>query len=248
MRTSKIYDDDMNGFTRVYHSDFVENVNPIEYYKTLELQMSIQSIKDILYIKNPLLASTLDDEFLERMAKKYIPAYYEEAENITLHKNYIMLLSKSKKNDQVRLLKGMSLNSMELIALIFKSYEYGYTYSKYLYEKLPNTLAEKIKPIIARKNENNNIIKVGNTNLNEGELKNLINQRNAIVSHFFEKNGLWHCFFVTYNSLRGKENWNGGQPHFHYISSSFGITKDDFVKSMTKGNYLSTSVHISFQR
>lgn len=248
MKTSKIYDDDMNGFTRIYHSDFVENVNPIEYYKNLELEISIQSIKDILSIKNPILASTLDDEFFVRMAKKYIPAFYEEAEEIILHENYITLLSTSKKNDQVKLLKEMSLNSMELIALIFKSYEYNYRYSKYLFKKSPRTLPEKRKPIIFRKGKNNNIIKVGSTNLTDGELKNLIEQKNAIVSHFFEKDDFWHCFFVTYNSLSGKENWKKGQPHFHYISSSFGITKDDFVTSMKNGNYLSTSIHISFQR
>jgi hypothetical protein len=248
MKTSKIYDDDMNGFTRIYQSDFVENVNPIEYYKNIELEISIQSIKDILYLKNPSFTSALDDDDFVKMAKKYIPSYYEEAEEIILHQNYITLFSTSKKKDQVKLLKGMCLNSMELIALIFKSYEYGYTYSKYLFEKLPASSTEKIKPIIARKDENNNILKIGNTNLSDGELKNLIEQRNAIVSHFFERDGLWHCFFVTYNSLSGKENWEGGQPHFHYISSSFEIKKDDFITSMKKGNYLSTSIHIPFQR
>jgi hypothetical protein len=247
MKTSKIYDDDMSGFTRIYHSDFVENVNPIEYYKNSELEISIQSIKDNLYMKNPLLASMLDDDFFVQKAKE-IPSYYEDAEKINLHQNYITLFTTNKKSDQVKLLRGMSLNSLELIALIFKSYEYGYMYSKYLFEKLPSILPDKIKPIIARKDKNNNIHKVGDTNLKDGELKNLIEQRNAIVSHFFEKDGLWHCFFVTYNSLGGKENWNDGQPHFHYISSSFGVKKDDFVTSMKNGNYLSTSIHIPFQR
>ena len=248
MRTSKIYNDEKNGFFRLYHSDFVENVNPIEYYKNLELEMNIQSIKDILDMKNPLLTSEVDDEFLAQMAKKYIPAFYEEAEGTILHENYLTLFSTSKKKDQIKLLKGMSLNSMELLGLIFKSYEYGYTYSKYRFEKLPTMLPEKIKPIIAQKDKNNNIFKIGTTNLTDGELKNMIDHRNAIVSNFFEKESLWHCFFVTYNSLGGKENWNSGQPHFHYISSSFGVTKDDFVTSMKNGDYLSTSVHISFER
>ena len=44
--------------------------------------------------------------------------------------------------------------------------------------------------------------------------------------------------------MGGKENWKNGQPHFHYISSGFGIFKDDFIESMRTGNYKSTSIHI----
>ena len=64
-----------------------------------------------------------------------------------------------------------------------------------------------------------------------------------IVSHFFELDDIWHCFFVTYNSLSGKENHKDGQPHFHYMSSEFGISKEDFIESMRTGNYRATSVH-----
>ena len=44
--------------------------------------------------------------------------------------------------------------------------------------------------------------------------------------------------------MGGKENWKDGQPHFHYISSGFGISKNDFIESMRTGNYKSTSIHI----
>lgn len=50
--------------------------------------------------------------------------------------------------------------------------------------------------------------------------------------------------FVTYNSIGGKENWKEGQAHFHYISSAFGISKEEFIESMRSGKYKSTSVHI----
>ena len=80
--------------------------------------------------------------------------------------------------------------------------------------------------------------------ITKGEVKNLIEQRKVIVSHFFDKDDNWHCFFTTYNSIGGKENHKGGQPHFHYISSAFGISREDFLESMKSGQYKSTSIHI----
>uniref|UniRef100_UPI00404B2ACC hypothetical protein n=1 Tax=Flavobacterium sp. TaxID=239 RepID=UPI00404B2ACC len=246
MKTTKIYDEDMKGFTRSYHSDFVENVNPIEYYKNLEKEVNIQTIKDILFMKNPLIASTLDESFFDRMANKFLGNTFEKTENIVLHENFIKLLLTNKKSEQKKLLRGMSINYEELVAMIFKSYEYGFLYSKYVFERLPNISPEKKKPLIAHKNNDNTITKVGYTDLTDGEIKSLIEQRKVIVSHFFAKDDLWHCFFGTYNSIRGKENWKDGQSHFHYISSGFGVRKEDFILSMKKGNYLSTSIHLDY--
>lgn len=248
MKTTKIYDDDMKGFTRAFYSDFVEDVNPVEYYKNLEIEMNIQTIKDILFMKNSLIASTLDEEFFKRMAEKHLGSQFEEAEKIVLNENLIKLFSTNKKSEQKKLLKGMSINSMELVALIFKSHEFGYSYSKYVHEKLPNISKGKKKPILATKNKDNSITKVGETDLSDGEIKNLIDQRKVIVSHFFVKGDFWHCIFGTYKSIYGRENWKDGQPHFHYISSAFGVTKEDFILSMKEGNYLSTSIHINYKQ
>jgi len=61
---------------------------------------------------------------------------------------------------------------------------------------------------------------------------------------FFKKDDTWHCIFNTYASLAGRENHKDGQAHFHYISSSFLLTKQEFIDSMESGKYRSTSVHI----
>ena len=82
---------------------------------------------------------------------------------------------------------------------------------------------------------------IGDTDLTEGQVKRMINERKVIIAHFLDRGDEWHCFFITYNSIGGKENHKDGQPHFHYISSAFGIKRDDFIKSMESGNYKSTS-------
>lgn len=111
------------------------------------------------------------------------------------------------------------------------------------FENLPKGLEGKKLPKLFHLKEDGTIEKVGETELTDGELKRIIEQRTVIVSHFFELDDIWHCFFVTYNSLSGRENHKDGQPHFHYMSSGFGISKEDFIESMRTGNYRATSVH-----
>ena len=84
--------------------------------------------------------------------------------------------------------------------------------------------------------------KSGNNSLSiQGQV---IEQRKVIVAKFFDRGSEWHCLFLTFNSLAGKENWKGGQPHLHYISDKYGLTREEAVNRFKSNNYPSTSVHI----
>ncbi len=245
MNTEKIYDENGRGFIRVFSTDKVELVNPVEYYKTCELKKRATILRDLLYAKNPFLTSLLDDKFFIKKAEEMLVGFFEEFEQTPIHNNLIQLLQTTRKKDQIALLKGLTLNTKELMSLIFKSYnDFGFLYSKYLFENLPSGLEGRKLPKLFHLKEDGTIEKVGETDLTDGELRNVIEHRKVIVSHFFEKGDFWHCFFLTYNSIGGKENWKNGQVHFHYISSSFGISKADFIESMRSGKYKSTSIHI----
>jgi late competence protein required for DNA uptake (superfamily II DNA/RNA helicase) len=52
MNTKKIFDENGQGFTRIFASDKVEKVNPVEYYKTYELEKRAISTRDLLNAKN----------------------------------------------------------------------------------------------------------------------------------------------------------------------------------------------------
>jgi hypothetical protein len=244
MNTEIIYDENGRGFTRVFSTDKVERVNPVEYYKTCELEKRVILLRDILNAKNPFLTSQLDDQFFVKKAEEMLVGFFEKFEQTKVHDNLIQLLDATHKRKQKTLLKGMTLNSDELMSLIFKSYTHGFLYSKYLFENLPSGLEEKKLPKLFHLNEDGTIEKVGETDLTDGELMNVIGHRKVIISHFFEKSDFWHCFFLTYNSIGGKENYKNGQAHFHYISSSFGISQANFIKSMRSGKYKSTPIHI----
>lgn len=245
MITKKIFDEKGLGFTRIFSTDKVEKVNPVEYYKKWEIEKRAISLRDILNLENPFLASQLDDKFFIKKAEETLIGFFENFDQTKVHENFIELLGTTRKKDQERLLKKLTLNIDELMSLIFKSYnDFGFLYSKYRFENLPNGFDGKKLPKLFQLKEDGTIEKVGETDLTDGELKNVIEHRKVIVSHFFEKDDFWHCFFLTYNSIGGKESWKNGQAHFHYISSSFGISKADFIESMRTGQYKSTSIHI----
>jgi hypothetical protein len=245
MNTDKVFDESGKGFTRVFSSEKVERVNPVEYYKNYELEKRATLFYDLLYAKEPLLALTLDRKFFLKKAEETLEGFFEKFQQTKINPNLEKVLITDRKKDQVSLLKEVTINPDELAALIFKAYtDHGYLFSRYVFENMPNGLEGKKLPKLFRLKEDGTIEKVGETDLTDGELKNVILHRKVIVSNFFEKEDKWHCFFITYDSIGGNESWKNGQAHFHYISSAFGITKEEFVESMRTGKYRSTSVHI----
>ncbi|STD00412.1 Uncharacterised protein [Chryseobacterium carnipullorum] len=137
MDTRLIWDDDKKGFTRIFSEEKIEKVNPIEYYKKVELEKRALGLRDILYAQNPFLTSLLDDNFFEKKAKDILGDFFDQFEKIEVPQNFLKLLETTKKSVQVKLLKGQSLNPDQLMALIFKSYEdFGMVYSRYLFEKI----------------------------------------------------------------------------------------------------------------
>ncbi len=245
MIIDKIFDETGKGFTRVFSTDKVEKVNPVEFLKSHEVEKRATLLHDLLHAKVPFLTSFLDREFFLKKAEETLDGFFEKFEQTIVNENLEKVLITEKKKDQISLLKGITINPDELAALIFKSFtDYGYLFSRYVFENLPNGMEGKKLPKLFQLKEDGIVEKVGETDLTDGELKNIILHRKVIVSNFFEKGDIWHCFFITYDSIGGNESWKNGQAHFHYISSSFGITKDDFVESMRTGKYRATSVHI----
>jgi len=246
-KSTKIADEDGNGFYRIFWDDKVEKVNPVEYYKNYELNKRAISFRDILEMKDPFLAGKLTTDFYVKLAKEEIEKekFWETKEEIEVPENFLKLLETTRKKDQVSLLKGLSINPDQLISLIFKSFnDHHYLYSRYRFENLPKDLDDKKRPKVADISKEGVIKTVGETELTEAQVKKMINERKVIIAHFFDRGDDWHCLFITYNSIDGRENHKNGQPHFHYISSAFGITRDDFIKSMENGNYKSTPIHI----
>lgn len=238
---------DKDGFYRILGGENIEKVNPIAYYKEIEVLSRAISFRDLSGLKHPIETANMSFDFFINFAENTLmeEKFWEIKEQTEIPDNLLKLLETNRKKDQISLLKGMSFNPDQLLKLIFISYEkYGYLYSKYVFENLPNGIEKSTKPKLAHISTDGTVNKIGETNLSDGQIKNMIEHRKVIVSHFFDKGDDWHCLFTTHSSLGGKENWKDGQAHFHYISSAFGITRKEFLESMKNGQYKSTSIHI----
>jgi len=245
METAKFESESNNGFFRIFSHGKVERVNPIEYYKFYRLKTVAISLLDTASLIDPILALLQSPAFYFRNAANLIGDFFEKYEAMEIKDVFKKLLISTNKRDQIRLLKGVTFSIDEIIALSFKAYtDFGYLYSRYFFEVVPNGFEGRILPHFYGIKDDGTIDKNGPTDLSDGELRHIIENRKVVVSQFLEKDDVWHCFFITYRSIAGKENWKNGQTHYHYISSAFNVTKDDFIESMRSGKYLSTPVHI----
>lgn len=245
MENHIIYDKDGKGFTRAWISNDFEYLNPIEYYSQGEIQKSIVLERDLLSIKDPILASSIDDSFYYNRAIKNWKERYEKIIKTEIPEAFIKLLTCQTKNEQIKLLKEQSLTPNQLIAFIFKSYnDFGYLFSQYSAEHHHNSADPNTLPKIIHIEDDGKIKAVGNTILSEGQLKQVIEHRKVTVSKFFDKGNEWHCLFVTFKSLRGKETWKNGQPHFHYLSDKWGVPREKVLERLKSKDIISSKVHI----
>lgn len=244
MEEHVIPDNDGKGYTKAFIGTDVEFVDPIKYYSDWEKQRVVSINKDMLHLKNPFLASQLSESFHQKIANEKWAERHKQIQATQIPPNFITLLNAQSKREQEKLLKGQSLTPMQLIALIFKAWtDFGFSFSSYHAEHHHKGLDESALPTLIHVDKGQ--VKVsGETTLTEGQLKNVVNQRKVTVSKFLDKDDTWHCFFTTYRSLRGEETWKDGQPHFHYLSDKWGISRKDAVAQFKSEKYPTTSIHI----
>ncbi len=244
MEIDKINDDSGKGFTTVFRDNDVELTDPIEHYMNHSINVSVTMEKNLIAQQDPSLIGTVDDSFFIKRGIKAWEQRYKEIEKTIVPPNFILLLESKSKKEQIKLLRGENLTSGQLIAYIFRAFkEYGFLFSQYRSEHYHKGLDKDDLPKLVEVN-GDEVRTVGETSLTDGQLKQAVNYRKVIIAKFLDKGDEWHCFFVTYNSIGGKETWKGGQPHFHYISDKWGISREEAVKKFKSNRYPTTNVHI----
>lgn len=174
----------------------------------------------------------------------------KDVNSIDLPKELITLLNTNKKSEQEKLLHGMVFTPMIVASLIYEACEkHGYTLRNIRHDTPQKGLDVKKMPAAAIVEEDGKVKKMGNTDLSDGQMKQAVKHRKVMVAKFLEKGNHWHCFFTTFKNLRGEETWQGeGQPHYHYISDSFGIPKEEVIKQLKSEKYkLGNLPHIKLE-
>ena len=241
-----VLDDDGKGSTIASISEDIEFVDPISYLARRTIKTRILVYKQILKLKNPTCTDDAIAKAAVRQGEIDWKEHYNDLIKTEIPPALISLLKADSKKDQIKILKGLQLTPENLWVFIFKAFtDYGYTYSEYRTERLPKNIEKVSMPKLATLNrKTGKVKKVGGSSLTDGQIKQAIEQRKVVSAKFMDNANGWHCFFITYRSIGGEESWKNGQPHFHYISDKFGISREDAVNQFKSDSYPTTSVHI----
>lgn len=150
---------------------------------------------------------------------------------------------------QKRLLTGMTFSSSDILWLNKCAQDLGYLLDVYHEEKYPFKFDEKQKPIVINQRDDNIMESIGKTNMSEGEMRALLEQRTVLQVRIYHKDSHWHCFYFTYKGLAGHERGRmGSQPHYHYLSDRSGISIEKLLDSIKKCEMPTSSVHVIIQQ
>jgi len=224
---------------RFSEDDDIESVNPIKYFGDFfivnKMVLGGIPLDEIKGEKKPSESSMeIFNKSIDLWLKKK-----DEILKTQIPVNLLKLLETNKKNDQVQLLKGIEITPAILLAFIIEAYgKHGFNYSQYKSEFTPNGIDATKMPYASEIKEDGDVKIYGKTELSKGQIKQVIQHRKVTVGKIIEKGDIWHCFFANYKSLNGDEIWLGkNQPHFHYISNAFGLTREELKKELKSKTY-----------
>lgn len=249
MREFYIKDKNSNVAYRGYHPSTDINCKPFDYFRIGHAYNFANLFQDILKVKSP---TPIPDE----VVRNFILAKTDEMitnKLATTSPNPIVHQILSDKSlsykDQNKLLKGLTLTGEDLLWMNKEAQDMGYLLDIYHEEKFPDKFNEKKHPVLFRKKEDGSIEKIGTTDMTDGEMRALLEQRKVIQARVYHKNNIWHCFYFSYKGLAGLESgMMGSKPHYHYLSDKSGITWSDLVMRIKSCDMPASKVHIVVDR
>lgn len=223
----------------------IEYVDPISYIKAYHIRSIIPTY---IHLIENLLGFCPKSWFknIKSIADEIAKRQIEEAKEMALPLQLYDILEKNLyKREQVRCLKGVDLSPLHLGAVFIQAGVRGYKFSNYCYKGKPRHFSEKDLPSFIFLRDDGNLDIYGKTSLTDGQLKDYIRSSKFILARILDKGEHWHCFYQTKSGIQGKEIGKfGSQPHIHYISDAFGVSREDFIKALKGGKVPSSEVHI----
>lgn len=222
---------------------------PLDYYKYSHAELMFVLYKDILKHNCPL---SIPDDFIRNFVLTKTEELIDNMLASTALKPEISsLLSDNNLSfkQQKRLLTGMTFSSSDILWLNKCAQDLGYLLDVYHEEKYPFKFDEKQKPIVINLRDDNIMESIGKTNMSEGEMRALLEQRTVLQARIYHKDSHWHCFYFTYKGLAGHERGRmGAQPHYHYLSDRSGISIEKLLDAIEKCEMPTSSVHVIIQQ
>lgn len=230
-------------------------INPINHFAELRQTMiygfDFERVRYNSYYNSLSPKSRI--EFIGRLKAKAKREWDEEYQGIIqtpLFENLNLLLQESKKKAQQKLLKGMTFTSEMFISIPIHAWiSHKMRYSKVVVDYLPKEYKDRAFPQLLHldyESDDDPTI-VGYTDMSNAELRAAMRNRNRVISEFIGDEQYWHCFFRTMSGIRGREQPHIGEPHLHYISSAWGITRKDVIENLSSYRYSLKAETIPFE-
>ena len=235
MEINIVHDKD-NGKYIILEEGDVYDVNPYDHYEEFFLKKSVMMHTELMSMHGipilPVFRKVSLNKAEEEWNEKRV-----EIESIKIPTPIVTLFKCKHKKTQQKLLRGFELIPELLAAIMFYAFnEHGYLLTRFSSEYYSANVNKADLPVIIDANDNK-VKAVGKTTMTEGQMKDAVTNRNGIVATILKNDEDWHCFFITQHSAKGMENWKGGQPHFHYISSYFGLELDYVIEQLKSEHY-----------
>jgi len=246
----KIEDTNEKGHHTIVEIEDFEFVSPIKQISEMLVNSRIHFNQDFLTMCGIPIDNPIGYEILAKEAIEHWNTEYKRLKELEIPKSLISVLDIDSKKDQIKELKGLTINRKQLLAFLIRAGDdHGYLYSQYKGEHFPNGVEYSKFPALAEITQDGEVTITGKTELSKRQIKQSIEQRHVVVSKFLDKGNKWHCLFLTYKSLSGEESYKGGQSHLHYISSSWGLPRNFVVEQLKSKNYKLPSLpHIDYDR
>lgn len=223
----------------------IENVEPISYFKTFH----IRSIMPVyIHLIEKLFGSCSQSWFthIKSVAEEITENNIKELKEMALPSQIYEILERNLyKREQIKRLKHITVSPLQLGAIIIQAGMRGYKLSNYSFKGKSKIFNENELPSFIFLKDDGNLDTYGSTSLTDGQLREYVASSKFILARLLDNGEHWHCFYQTKRGIQGKESGNwGSQPHIHYISDSFGVSREDFIKGLKGGIVYRSKVHI----
>lgn len=255
MYERRIADPDSNGAFNVIHGDEFEFVNPEQKLLEQFLFVNMSLLRQQAYMQiPPALASRMTPDDEKRVMTQILKQANEEATAeinrlrfVTIPEELLAIFTGLRKKDEEKLFKKVTLTPEMFMSLILHAGTLGYTYSLYTYIQNPTGTNGDTVPRFAYKDEtDNSVFNTDDTSMSKGQIRALIEQRSTRVVKMLDKGAMWHCFFLTFKGIAGKEKDH--PPHMHYLSSSWALTREQALSQLQSKSYSIPSAHVWYDK
>lgn len=223
----------------------VEDVNPRDYFLDFHAKSIISVFIEVLTKKGVPIVGQIP-KMINRTAYEISEEQMRHSESLELPEPLKKLLTEDlKKKEQVSLLKGVSIKYEQLATLFFYAGALGFLLSQYRFEGAPGKYATAELPSFIHLLEDGSVEYSGETELSDGQLKEIVETSSFVIARVFKKDCHWHCFYQTKKGVAGQEpGVFGSLSHFHYVSDSFGLNLEDVIKGFKSGICPHSKVHL----